>query len=78
MECRRVWRQLAAVRSGSHASSISITRRAGGTSGRRKPSFGCARGNERRDQEGDQRVVKPDQALLVNGVPLVAMEAESP
>lgn len=40
--------------------------------------FRVRRGNERRDQEDDQRVVKPDLVLFVNGVPLVVMEAKSP
>ena len=40
--------------------------------------FRVRRGNERRDQEDDQRVVKPDLMLFVNGVPLVVMEAKSP
>ena len=40
--------------------------------------FRVRRGNERRDQEDDQRVVKPDLVLFVNGMPLVVMEAKSP
>ncbi len=40
--------------------------------------FRVRRGNERRDLEDDQRVVKPDLALFVNGIPLVVMEAKSP
>ena len=40
--------------------------------------FRVRRGNERRNQEDDQRVVKPDLVLFVNGVPLVVMEAKSP
>ena len=40
--------------------------------------FRVRRGNERRDQEDDRRVVKPDLALFVNGLPLVVMEAKSP
>ena len=40
--------------------------------------FRVRRGNERRDQEDDQRVVKPDLVLFVNGLPLVVMEAKSP
>ena len=40
--------------------------------------FRVRRGNERRNQEDDQRVVKPDLVLFVNGLPLVVMEAKSP
>ena len=40
--------------------------------------FRVRRGNERRNHEDDQRVVKPDLVLFVNGVPLVVMEAKSP
>ncbi|MCY4110397.1 MAG: type I restriction endonuclease subunit R, partial [Chloroflexi bacterium] len=40
--------------------------------------FRVRRGNARRDQEDDQRVVKPDLVLFVNGLPLVVMEAKSP
>ena len=40
--------------------------------------FRVRRGNERRDLEDDQRVVKPDLVLFVNGIPLVVMEAKSP
>ena len=36
------------------------------------------RGNERSGDEDDERVIKPDLALFVNGIPLVAMEAKSP
>lgn len=37
------------------------------------------RGNERRDErEDDERVVKPDIVLFVNGIPLVVIEAKSP
>ena len=40
--------------------------------------FRVRRGNERSDLEDDERVVKPDLALFVNGIPLVVMEAKSP
>ena len=40
--------------------------------------FRVRRGNERGDSEDDERVVKPDLVLFVNGVPLVVMEAKSP
>lgn len=40
--------------------------------------FRVRRGNERGDQEDDERVVKPDLVLFVNGIPLVVMEAKSP
>ena len=40
--------------------------------------FRVRRGNERRSLEDDQRVVKPDLVLFVNGIPLVVMEAKSP
>ena len=40
--------------------------------------FRVWRGNERRNLEDDQRVVKPDLVLFVNGIPLVVMEAKSP
>ena len=40
--------------------------------------FRVRRGNERRNLEDDRRVVKPDLALFVNGIPLVVMEAKSP
>ena len=36
------------------------------------------RGNERSGDEDDERVIKPDLALFVNGIPLVVMEAKSP
>ena len=36
------------------------------------------RGNERSGDEDDERVIKPDLAVFVNGVPLVVMEAKSP
>ncbi len=36
------------------------------------------RGNERGGREDDERMVIPDLALFVNGVPLVVMEAKSP
>ena len=40
--------------------------------------FRVRRGNERSDLEDDERVVKPDLILFVNGIPLVVMEAKSP
>ena len=40
--------------------------------------FRVRRGNEKSDTEDDQRVIKPDLALFVNGIPLVVMEAKSP
>ena len=43
--------------------------------------FRVRRGNERgarRVSEDDERVVKPDLVLFVNGIPLVVMEAKSP
>ena len=40
--------------------------------------FRVRRGNERGGSEDDQRVVKPDLVLFVNGLPLVVMEAKSP
>ena len=40
--------------------------------------FRVRRGNERQDSEDDERVVKPDLVLFVNGIPLVVMEAKSP
>ena len=43
--------------------------------------FRVRRGNERggdRASEDDERVVKPDLVLFVNGIPLVVMEAKSP
>jgi len=40
--------------------------------------FRVRRGDERRNLEDDQRVVKPDLVLFVNGIPLVVMEAKSP
>ena len=40
--------------------------------------FRVRRGNERGDMEDDERMVIPDLALFVNGVPLVVMEAKSP
>ena len=36
------------------------------------------RGSEKSDTEDDQRVIKPDLVLFVNGIPLVVMEAKSP
>ena len=35
-------------------------------------------GNEKSDTEDDERVIKPDLVLFVNGIPLVVMEAKSP
>ena len=40
--------------------------------------FRVRRGNEKSESEDDQRVIKPDLALFVNGIPLVVMEAKSP
>ena len=40
--------------------------------------FRVRRGNERSGDEDDERVIKPDLALFVNGIPLVVMEAKSP
>ncbi len=40
--------------------------------------FRVRRGNERGSTENDARMVIPDLALFVNGVPLVVMEAKSP
>ena len=40
--------------------------------------FRVRRGNERGDSEDDERLVIPDLALFVNGIPLVVMEAKSP
>ena len=43
--------------------------------------FRVRRGNERggeRTSEDDERVVKPDLVLFVNGIPLVVLEAKSP
>lgn len=40
--------------------------------------FRVRRGNERGDSEDDERVVKPDLVLFVNGIPLVVMEAKAP
>ena len=40
--------------------------------------FRVRRGNERQNLEDDERVVKPDLVLFVNGIPLVVMEAKSP
>jgi type I restriction enzyme R subunit len=40
--------------------------------------FRVRRGNERGSDEDDERVVKPDLVLFVNGIPLVVMEAKSP
>ena len=36
------------------------------------------RGNEKSDTEDDERMIKPDLVLFVNGIPLVVMEAKSP
>ena len=35
-------------------------------------------GNERGDPNDDRKIVIPDLALFVNGIPLVVMEAKSP
>ena len=40
--------------------------------------FRVRRGNERSGDEDDERVIKPDLALFVNGIPLVVMEVKSP
>ena len=40
--------------------------------------FRVRRGNEKSSDEDDQRVIKPDLVLFVNGIPLVVMEAKSP
>ena len=40
--------------------------------------FRVRRSNEKSDTEDDQRVIKPDLVLFVNGIPLVVMEAKSP
>ena len=40
--------------------------------------FRVRRGNERSGREDDERMVIPDLVLLVNGIPLVVMEAKSP
>ena len=40
--------------------------------------FRVRRGNERSGDEDDERVIKPDLVLFVNGIPLVVMEAKSP
>ena len=40
--------------------------------------FRLRRGGERTGPEDDERVVKPDLVLFVNGIPLVVMEAKSP
>ena len=40
--------------------------------------FRVRRGNERGGPEDDERLVIPDLALFVNGIPLVVMEAKSP
>ncbi len=40
--------------------------------------FRVRRGNERSGDEDDERVIKPDLVLLVNGIALVVMEAKSP
>ena len=40
--------------------------------------FRVRRGSEKSDTEDDQRVIKPDLVLFVNGIPLVVMEAKSP
>ena len=43
--------------------------------GNERPSTGSGRAGE---MEDDERVIKPDLALFVNGIPLVVMEAKSP
>ena len=40
--------------------------------------FQVRRGSEKSNDEDDQRVIKPDLVLFVNGIPLVVMEARSP
>ena len=40
--------------------------------------FRVRRGNEKGNDEDDQRVIKPDLVLFVNGIPLVVTEAKSP
>ena len=40
--------------------------------------FRVRRGNERSGSEDDERMVIPDLVLMVNGIPLVVMEAKSP
>ena len=40
--------------------------------------FRVRRGSEKSDTGDDQRVIKPDLLLFVNGIPLVVMEAKSP
>ena len=40
--------------------------------------FRVRRGNEKSETEDDQRVIKPDLVLFVNGIPVVVMEAKSP
>ena len=40
--------------------------------------FRVRRGSEKSNDEDDQRVIKPDLALFVNGIPLVVLEAKSP
>ena len=40
--------------------------------------FRVRRGTEKSDTEDDQRVIKPDLVLFINGIPLVVMEAKSP
>ena len=40
--------------------------------------FRVRRGSEKSEDEDDQRVIKPDLVLFVNGIPLVVMEAKSP
>ena len=40
--------------------------------------FRVRRGNERSGDEDDERIIKPDLVLFVNGIPLVVMEAKSP
>ena len=40
--------------------------------------FRVRRGSEKSETEDDQRIIKPDLVLFVNGIPLVVMEAKSP
>ena len=40
--------------------------------------FRVRRANERSGTEDDERVIKPDLVLFINGIPLVVMEAKSP
>ena len=65
-------------RAGLRGSSISIIPEGGLNEFVVTTQFRVRRGNERRSLEDDQRVVKPDLVLFVNGIPLVVMEAKSP